>query len=274
MHSQESKRTNPCTILRHGFAYREELIQTVRKHTSLQKEEFTDIFYDVNQFIPLILINLWLRKREFKNGKVEWSLKQVSQDGSNSNYREWDKEEAIIRVIRENGLLNSLSLSAINHVVATIPTVRLSANIDGARLILEVADFGKTKSYIGSISVNIDETNGLLPSPCQLVQSSEIACPVRSKVVDFICCHDSLLYKQLLDKQVVHNLRYENIYDPPPVRFKLDTSDGAKRYSEHLIEQAKLREQGEASDDDRFVTNATTIIVFSDDDDDDDCGID
>ncbi len=112
-------------------------------------------------------------KRVYLSGKVEWSLKQVAQESSRLICNEWNDPRTFLQTLKETILFFSATLDDINSQVATIPTTRLFTSI------------GQCKSFIGSMSINLD--NGTeLPLPSEMLQMTRLMGPVWSKVVDYI----------------------------------------------------------------------------------------
>ena len=120
------------------------------------------------------LLGFGLRKRVYLNGKVEWSLKQVAQESSRLIYNEWNDPRTFLQTLQETiPFFSATKLDDINSQVATIPTTRLFTSI------------GQCKSFIGSMSINLD--NGTeLPLPSEMLQMTRLMGPVWSKVVDYI----------------------------------------------------------------------------------------
>lgn len=95
--------------------HRRALLSKFKVHQSLVPQCWTDTFFELTDSpVGLLHQNLWLRKRLYENGDIEWSLKDIKQldkDSTDALYVEFRDQDQILSRIASSNLVSTFPLA-------------------------------------------------------------------------------------------------------------------------------------------------------------------
>ena len=189
----------------HHFGVSMELWNEIKReyNGNWELKEFMDVFYDTEDHL-VAKNNQWLRQREFKDGRLEWSLKTTKDDKRGfCLVQEANEVEVIMQLLsyapkrkQPNSIKDQIYGTFELELFAFFPTTRVY--LDDRKLYIDCANEELTETWFLIGGLKVKDTSKL--RELQTKWSHYSTEPVMTKITQMILWKEPELYDSLVHK--------------------------------------------------------------------------